>query len=153
MYNYLAYWWHPHSQVIPSESAKCFKVYYDDQGRDVFVEEYDSDHKLVSCTRLIWGRWNQVKTQRNDTRPLGLWRRWLWRMIERLLAQRSFRRPLWQKVICALFKPDFLIRSERLDAKRNLQEYFLYVYFADGSLAGVEQYLADGTFLSFMPIE
>lgn len=153
MYDHIQNKGHTLSRLIPLDSAKHLRVYYDDQGRDTLIEEYNSDCKLVSRTRLTWGSWNQVKIQKNDTRPFVLWRRWLWKMIERFLRQRSFRRPWWQKVICTFFKPDFLIRSEGLDAEGNLQEYFLYVYFPDGSLAGVEQYSADGTFLNFLPIE
>ena len=153
MHRQLRYWWNPHSQTIPSAAEKYFKVYYDARGRNSLVEEYGSDHKLILSTRLIWGRWDQVRIQKDDARPLGKHRRWLWKVIERVLVQRSFLRPWWQKMICALFEPDFLIRSDELDASGNLREYFLFVYFSDGSLAGVDQYQADGTFVRFLPME
>ncbi len=153
MNSHLRYWWNPHLRITPSVTEKYFKVYYDDQGRDTLVEEYGPDHKLMSVTRLNWGRWDQVKIQRDDSRPLGKYRRWLWKTIERFLMQHAFRRPWWKKAIYALCKPDFLIRSDGLDANGNLQEYFLFVYFPDGSLAGVDQYQADGMSVKFLPME
>lgn len=147
------YWLYPHSRVAPSCSEKYSQVYYDNQGRVALIKEYDSEHNLTACTRLLWGNWNQVRICKKDTRPIGLCRRWLWKMIERGLVQRFFLRPLWRKVFCALFKPDFLVRLDSLDASGNLQEYSLYVYFPDGSLAGVDRYSADGTFLGFLPVE
>lgn len=153
MAKYLQYWWDPHSQAIATDSEKNFAVYYDKQGRNVLVEEYGSDHKLVTSTRLNWGKWDQVKIQKDDQISIRTYRRWLWKMIERFLVQHSFRRSLWQKVIYALIKPDFLIRVDNLTANGALQEYFLYVYSPDSRLAGIEQYLADGTFVQSVPVE
>lgn len=153
MPKYLQYWWDPHSQISASDSEKYFTVYYDEHGRDALIEEYVPDRKLIATTRLNWGKWDQVKIQKEDQRPIGIYRRWLWKMIERFLVQRSFRRSVWQKVICAFIKPDFLIRVDRLAVNGELQEYFLYVYFLEGSLAGIEQYLADGTFVKSIPVE
>jgi hypothetical protein len=153
MVKYLQYWWDPHSQPNTSDSEKYFTVHYDEHGRNVLIEEYGSDHKLIASARLNWGKWDQVKIQKDDRRPISTYRRWLWKVIERFFVQHSFRRSLWQKVISALFKPDFLIRVDNLAANGALQEYFLYVYFPDNCLACIEQYLADGTFVQFVPVE
>ena len=147
------YWWEPHSQISLPGSKKYFRVYYDKHGRDVLIEEYKSDRKLIAITRLNWGKWDQVKIQEEDQRPVGIYRKWLWKMIERFLVQGSFRRSVWRKVICTFTKPEFLIRVDRFAVNGELQEYFLYNYFLEGGLAGVEQYLADGTYIKSIPVE
>ncbi len=141
------------SKLIPSEFEDHHKVYYDEKGRDVLIEWCGPDQMLRTYTYFQWGDRNAVKTINDDIRPIGALRRWLWKMVERFFVQYHFPRPLWKKILHTLFNPDFLVRSDHYNANRKLSEFSIYVYYSDGSLAGIERHLADGTFVEFQPNE